>query len=137
MSLAASTAQAINAANDEVAHAGPDVIALKSGCVYTLTGPDNFWYGPTGLPAITSEITRRPEVGGSGVVIERAQGAPKFRLFYVNGAPTTNVLPVEIERAGVVKPDESAAKSTSTAFNGRLVSVIMSRRIGVSSGLSR
>lgn len=32
----------------------------------------------------------------------------------------------------VVKPDESAGKSTSMAFKGKLVSVIMLRRIGVS-----
>lgn len=89
---ATSLIQAINDANDEIAHPGPDVIALKSGCVYTLTGPDNWWYGPTGLPAITSDVTIRPEAGGRGVVIERELSAPKFRLFYVNGAPTTNVL---------------------------------------------
>ena len=37
----------------------------------------------------------------------------------------------------VVKPDESAAKSTSTDFKGKLVSVINEYRIGVSSGFSR
>ncbi len=87
--------QAINAANDESAHPGADTILLQSGCVYTLTGPDNWWYGPTGLPAITSDITIRPQADGTGVIIERDPAAPKFRLFYVNGAPTTNVLPGE------------------------------------------
>ena len=37
----------------------------------------------------------------------------------------------------VVKPDESAAKSTSTDFKGKLVLVINEYRIGVSSGFSR
>jgi len=35
------------------------------------------------------------------------------------------------------KPDESTAKSTSTALSGRLLSSINARRIGVSAGLSR
>lgn len=44
---------AINDANAARAD-GPHTIALSPGCTYTLTQPDNFWYGPNGLPAIAS-----------------------------------------------------------------------------------
>jgi hypothetical protein len=37
----------------------------------------------------------------------------------------------------VVNPDESTAKSSSTAFSGRLLSTIMARRIGVTDASSR
>lgn len=86
--LPASLITAINTANTA---GGANVIQLKSGCTYTLVAPDNYWYGPTGLPPITSDLTIEPEQGGTGITIERssAGGTPKFRLFYVNGAPTT------------------------------------------------
>lgn len=77
---------AIKAAN--AAGAGPHNITLAMGCTYTLTAQDNFWYGPNGLPPITSDIT----ISGQGKsIIERGSVAatPHFRLFYVNGAPTT------------------------------------------------
>ena len=66
----------------EVANAngpGPDTIELAADCTYTLTsvyqGQDHFgiptnyayWYGPSGLPAIDSDIT----VEGNGATIER------------------------------------------------------------------
>src|SRR5262245_17010403 len=63
---ATSLIQAIHVAN---LASGPDVIELKSGCVYRLTEPENWWYGPTGLPPITSDITIRPEPNGTGVSI--------------------------------------------------------------------
>jgi hypothetical protein len=37
----------------------------------------------------------------------------------------------------VAKPDESQAKSVSTDFNGRLLSIMSAFRIGVSDGLSK
>src|SRR5207244_583818 len=41
----------------------------------------NFWYGPNGLPAISSQIT----IEGNGATIARDPTAPKFRFFYVSG----------------------------------------------------
>jgi hypothetical protein len=61
--------------------AGADVVQLGQGCVYRLTAPNNFWYGPTGLPAIGSDIT----IEGNGSTISRSPGSPSFRLFFVAG----------------------------------------------------
>ncbi|MCP4357732.1 MAG: DUF11 domain-containing protein, partial [Chloroflexi bacterium] len=69
---------AIRAANTS---AGPDTIELAAGCVYTLTTVDNYWWGPNGLPEITSTIT----ISGNGSSIVRDGGAPNFRFFYVSG----------------------------------------------------
>lgn len=60
---------------------GADTIVLAD-LVYSITEPHNYWYGFTGLPAISSEIV----IEGNGAVIERAVGAPKLRLFYVAGS---------------------------------------------------
>ena len=86
----ASLVKAIDDAN--AAGAGPHTITLMEGCTYTLTAVHNHWYGPNGLPAVTSDIT----IAGKGrSVIERSSAdvTPAFRLFFVNGAPNTNVLP--------------------------------------------
>jgi hypothetical protein len=66
--------------------AGPDVLNLAAGCTYSLKTPNNYWYGPNGLPAISSDIT----IEGNGAVIERSavQGTPPFRLFFVGADPT-------------------------------------------------
>lgn len=71
--------EAIIAANNT---AGVDTIVLSAG-TYTISAPNNYWYGPTGLPPITSEIT----IEGNGAIIERssAGGTPNFRLFFVMG----------------------------------------------------
>jgi hypothetical protein len=60
---------------------GPVVLELAAKTTYTLTAPDNNWYGPNGLPAIGTNIT----IQGNGATIARAGGAPAFRLFYVSG----------------------------------------------------
>jgi hypothetical protein len=54
--------------------------------MYTLTAVNNDWYGPNGLPPITSSIT----IEGNGSTIERsaAAGTPTFRLLYVAADPT-------------------------------------------------
>src|SRR5262249_25427963 len=49
---------------------------------YMLEQPDNYWYGPTGLPAITGKSV---SIVGNGATIERDTSAPAFRLFYVSG----------------------------------------------------
>jgi hypothetical protein len=60
---------------------GADTIVLEDR-TYTIAAPHNYWYGPTGLPAISSEIT----IEGNGAVIGRDAAAPKLRLFYVAGS---------------------------------------------------
>ncbi|CAG0977989.1 hypothetical protein PLCT2_01738 [Planctomycetaceae bacterium] len=71
--------EAIIAANNT---AGADTIVVGAA-TYTISAPNNWWYGPTGLPPITSEIT----IEGNGAIIERssAGGTPNFRLFFVMG----------------------------------------------------
>ncbi len=69
---------------------GADTIELASGD-YQVTGADNFWYGPNGLPAITSDITIQGHADGSRIcrsdgnacIKGSSQAAPKFRLFFV------------------------------------------------------
>ncbi len=71
---------AINSANSS---AGPDTIALGTGCTYSLTAVDNYWYGPNGLPPIASDIT----IEGNGATIARSASAPHFRLLFVGADP--------------------------------------------------
>ncbi len=62
---------------------GTNTIVLATNGVYTLTAPNNFWYGPNGLPQIASTII----IQGNGAEILRASTASVFRLFYIsNGA---------------------------------------------------
>src|SRR5437588_5855631 len=67
-------------------HAGPDTVLLERNCTYTLTAPDNYWYGPNGLPPIASNIT----VEGNGSTILRYGAAPHFRLFFVGADPANS-----------------------------------------------
>jgi hypothetical protein len=71
----------------------PDTIELAADCTYALTAvyaalPTNYayWYGPSGLPAIASDIT----VEGNGATIMRSStpGTPPFRLLFVGADPT-------------------------------------------------
>ncbi len=70
----------INAAN---AAGGANTISLAPGASYDLTTVNNDWYGPNGLPAISSNLT----INGYGATLERDTGTetPDFRLFYVSG----------------------------------------------------
>ena len=75
---------AINEANSQTGiYAGSNTINLTGGSTYCVTTVDNYWYGPNGLPAISSNIT----VNGNGETIKRSSvsGTPDFRLFYVSG----------------------------------------------------
>jgi len=68
----------------QVSGAGaPATVQLQAGEVYTLSEPDNWWFGPNGLPSISSAIT----IEGNGATIARstAAGTPPFRLFYISG----------------------------------------------------
>jgi hypothetical protein len=62
----------------------PSVINLAAGSTYLLTAPDNYWYGPNGLPAIANNIT----INGDGAVLARVGSAP-FRIFNVSGGLDT------------------------------------------------
>ena len=69
---------AIHAANTNGA---ANTLTLAAG-TYTLTAVDNMADGPTGLPSVTSPLTLRG-AGASSTVLERAAGAPPFRLLHV------------------------------------------------------
>jgi parallel beta-helix repeat protein len=84
---AACLISAIHAAN---ANGAANTITLAAG-LYTLTTVDNTTDGPTGLPSITSALTLRGQ-GAQSTVIERAAGAPQFRLLHV---AATGVLTLE------------------------------------------
>jgi hypothetical protein len=77
---AAGLIAAINTANGNRVD---DTIALSPLCTYTLTTANNNTNGPTGLPAITSDIT----IDGNGATIRRspATGTPDFRIFLNTG----------------------------------------------------
>ena len=76
----ASLVSAINECNDEILNPGPDTISLGSSCTYEISAANNYWYGPNGLPAISSEIF----IEGNGSTIYRSSGN-SFRLFYISG----------------------------------------------------
>ena len=78
---------AIHAANNT---GGRNTIVLQR-LTYALGKVDNAWYGPNGLPAISSDVT----INGNGATIERT-GTTTFRFFYVSsgrygGLPTGNL----------------------------------------------
>jgi hypothetical protein len=97
----ASLEAAINAAN---AAAGADTVQLGRGCTYTLTAVDNNWYGPTGLPAIASDVT----IEGNGATIARSLVAPSFRLFFVGADPANQHL--RVSRPGDAETARSDAR---------------------------
>src|SRR5215510_9789358 len=74
---------AIHAAN---ANGTANTITLAPG-LYTLTAVDNNTDGPTGLPSVTSPLTLRGD-GADSTVLERAAGAPPFRLLHVASTGT-------------------------------------------------
>ncbi len=73
---------AINAANNTGGSGNTFQINLQANTTYDLTTVDNNWYGPDGLPAISSNLT----IDGNGATIQRGSDATaNFRLFYVSG----------------------------------------------------
>ena len=94
-----------------------DTITLNAdsqpNCTYTLTGINNYQYGPNGLPAITSPIT----IVGNGAILTRGGGAPNFRFFYVSpgGDLTLANLTLSNGRSGAAT---AAAASMATAAAG-------------------
>ena len=76
--------EAINNANAGMDTTGGECatganIVLASGSTYTISQVHNDMYGPNGLPSITSSAT----INGQGSTIQRAGGAPPFRIFHV------------------------------------------------------
>jgi hypothetical protein len=64
---------------------GTNTIELGAGCIYDLTVINNNWYGPNGLPAISSSLT----IDGHGATIARDSTATKFRLLFVGADPAS------------------------------------------------
>jgi hypothetical protein len=60
---------AINLANG---NGQSNTIVLAASSEYALSAVNNFWYGPDGLPAITSNLT----IQGNGATIERVVSTP-------------------------------------------------------------
>ena len=82
--IAANTDTASGAmAGECAAGSGADMIELPANATITLAAAHNNFYGPNGLPPISSTIT----INGNGATIERssAGGTPNFRFFYVSG----------------------------------------------------
>jgi hypothetical protein len=73
--------KAMREANDEA-----NTITLEAG-IYPLTTVDNNTEGSNGLPSITHSLTLRG-AGADTTVIERAAGAPGFRLVHVAATGT-------------------------------------------------
>src|ERR1019366_6490771 len=78
----AAVAELVTAIRTASSSGVPTTINLFSNGVYTLTQPDNYEYGPNGLPQISGDIT----INGLGATLQRAANATKFRFFYVSGA---------------------------------------------------
>jgi hypothetical protein len=59
---------------------GGDVIVLAAG-TYKIGTADNDWYGPNGLPPITSRITIVGDPKGTIIMRSTNQGVSPFRIF--------------------------------------------------------
>ncbi|MCA8935443.1 MAG: hypothetical protein KDB68_04490 [Planctomycetes bacterium] len=81
---AGDTAGLINAINNANANSGADTIVLTNS-TYSLSTALDFTYGPTALPAITSDIS----IEGNGAMITRGTGS--FRFFYVAPSGTLSL----------------------------------------------
>jgi hypothetical protein len=85
---------AINAANTNTATgacpagddktSGGDVIVLAAG-IYKIGSVDDDWYGPNGLPPITSKITIVGDPKGTVIMRSPNQGVQAFRIFFIGG----------------------------------------------------
>jgi hypothetical protein len=71
----------IAAIHEANANGEANTIRLKAG-TYTLTVVDNTTDGPNGLPSVTSTLTIQG-AGAEATSLERAPGAPGFRLLHV------------------------------------------------------
>src|SRR5262249_9515743 len=78
--ITAANTNALVGGCDGSASTGADTLVLEPNSVHTLTAVNNTTYDPTALPVVSSEIT----IEGNGSTIQRASGAPHFRLLAVN-----------------------------------------------------
>src|SRR5690349_3069780 len=69
---------AINNANNETSHPGPDTILLTGDIKLTTAADNDPDYGPSGLPPILTDIT----IEGQGHTIARI-GGTNFRIFRI------------------------------------------------------
>jgi hypothetical protein len=85
--VACSAAALIIAINNADAGTGSRSLTLAKGCIYKLTKVNNYWYGPTGLPPISTSIA----IQGNAATIERnvSTGLPPFRFFFVGANPNS------------------------------------------------
>ncbi len=89
----------VNANADAATHAdcpagsGADTIELASSALYVLDQDRISFYGPNGLPIVTSTIT----VDGHDSTIRRAPTAPAFRIFVVSASGTLALNDVTLE----------------------------------------
>lgn len=102
LSDAASVSSAIISANTD---AVASTICLESGSTITLVSDPVSFYGPTGLPPITSPITI---IGAPGSVIERDPSAEPFRLFAVGDGGSLTLQDVTL-RNGLIDENAGAA----------------------------
>ena len=112
---------AIIAANDEVAHPGPDVINLAAGSLYSLYGIHNMTDGPNGLPSITSDIT----INGNGATIRRTllTGFPELRIFHVAASGSLTLNKITVAKGLVSSSDPGGgilSRGTLTLTNSTL-----------------
>ena len=77
------TAALVSAIDQADETTGLTTIELVAGCLYNVTGVNNDWYGPNGLPPIANGIT----IDGNGATISRSLSGPDFRLFFVGANP--------------------------------------------------
>lgn len=83
----------IKQANDEASNRGDDTISLQAG-TFTLTVP---------LPSITSQVVISGD--SPNVIIERASGAPDFRIFHVATEGSLSLRRLTIRGGNSVNPN--------------------------------
>jgi hypothetical protein len=102
---------------DCIAGSGADVIDLVPNGIYTLTVADNSDGndGPNGLPMIASSVT----IDGHGAVITRGDGAPNFRIFFVQniGVLTLNDITVSNGNPGHGLPNSGVYYHAGGIYN--------------------
>jgi hypothetical protein len=86
-----SAAALVTAITDADAGSASGTLNLATKCRYFLTKIDNYWYGPNGLPPISTTIV----IHGNGGAIERdvSSNLPPFRLFFVGADPSSPATP--------------------------------------------
>jgi large repetitive protein len=103
-----------------------DVVTLTPGCTYLLTQPASVLSDSSlvGLPVATSSIEGDLEIDGQGARIERAQGAPEFRLMYFRPSRDFTLRNLTLAngvsrgQAGQRGDANGGARALGGAFNG-------------------